>query len=53
MLTSMLLTATATMKRKQVDDWEEVDGCEEEKEFIGNIFVDEIVEDDDQFKWVG
>ena len=24
---------------------------EEEKKFIGNIFVDKFVEDDDQFKW--
>ena len=36
---------------EEAHDWEEVDGCEEEKKFIGNIFVDKFVEDDDQFKW--
>ena len=36
---------------EEAQDWEEVDGCEEEKKFIGNIFVDKFVEDDDQFKW--
>jgi len=25
---------------EEADEWEEVDGCEEEKKFIGNIFVD-------------
>ena len=36
---------------EEAQDWEEVDGCEEEKKFIGNMFVDKFVEDDDQFKW--
>ena len=37
---------------EEADEWEDVDGCEEKKKFIGNIFVDRTVEDDDQFKWV-
>ena len=36
---------------EEAQDQEEIDGCEEEKKFIGNIFVDKFVEDDDQFKW--
>ena len=38
-------------EEEEAHDWEEVDGCEEEKKFIGNMFVDKFVEDDDQFKW--
>ena len=38
-------------KKRSRQNWEEVDGCEEEKKLIGNVFVDKLVDDDDQLKW--
>ena len=32
-------------------EWEAVDGCEKEKEYIGRLFVDNTVRDDDEFRW--
>jgi hypothetical protein len=36
---------------EEAGEWKEANGYEEEKKFIGNIFIDKSVEDDDQFKW--